>query len=142
MSEPKFHVFVFGTLKQGFPNFHLNHGERLEGDFKTREAYLFYLVGERYSPCIYTDSGKGEPITGEVYQVNQTQLDTMDVLERVGDANGYTRQLVSIIDNKTRRIIDAFIYLKTANQINPEAIKLGPITDYKKEQADLYRPLN
>jgi gamma-glutamylaminecyclotransferase len=40
-------VFVFGTLKQGFPNFHINRGRRVAGEFATGLAYPLYLVGER-----------------------------------------------------------------------------------------------
>jgi hypothetical protein len=53
-------VFIFGTLKEGFPNFGINRGTRVPGEFKTCAAYSLYLVGERHSkstcmhmpPCI------------------------------------------------------------------------------------------
>ena len=57
-------VFVFGTLKQGFPNFATNKGARVAGDFMTVERYPLYLVGERYSPWLVDAAGKGERVVG------------------------------------------------------------------------------
>lgn len=45
-------VFVFGTLKEGFPNFATNKGVRRGGDFVTASRYPLYLVGERCSPWL------------------------------------------------------------------------------------------
>ncbi len=48
-------VFVFGTLKQGFPNFATNRGCRVSetetGRYRTQQRYPLYLVGPRHSPC-------------------------------------------------------------------------------------------
>ncbi len=44
------HVFVYGTLKEGFPNFEINRGVRLPGTFIMAERYPLYLVGERCVP--------------------------------------------------------------------------------------------
>ena len=41
-------VFVFGTLKQGFPNFHVNKGRRVGGTFRTLERRPLLIVGVRY----------------------------------------------------------------------------------------------
>jgi len=43
-------VFVFGTLKEGFPNFKKNKGIRYRQNFDTKESYPLYLVGVRFSP--------------------------------------------------------------------------------------------
>ena len=32
-------IFVYGTLKQGFRNFHINRGTRLPGEFITEQAF-------------------------------------------------------------------------------------------------------
>ncbi len=45
-------VFVFGTLKAGFPNSGTNTGRREPGEFSTALAFPFYLVGERHSPWL------------------------------------------------------------------------------------------
>ncbi|WP_039841607.1 gamma-glutamylcyclotransferase [Vibrio owensii] len=51
-------VFVYGTLKEGFPNFKSNNGTRYQGKFTTLETYPLYLVGDRYSPWLILDSTK------------------------------------------------------------------------------------
>ncbi len=43
-------VCIHGTLKQGFPNHHLNHGTRVEGDFISLQRYPLYLIGDPHSP--------------------------------------------------------------------------------------------
>lgn len=37
-------VFVYGALKEGFPNFKSNNGTRYQGEFTTLETYPLYLV--------------------------------------------------------------------------------------------------
>jgi gamma-glutamylaminecyclotransferase len=74
-------VFVFGTLKEGFPNFPTNKGSRRPGAFLTKERYPFYLVGERHSPWLINSPGQEERIVGQVFEVDQTALEAMDNLE-------------------------------------------------------------
>jgi len=51
-------VFVFGTLKQGFPNFATNRGRRVGGTFRTLERLPLLLVGQRHVPwLIHSPSG-------------------------------------------------------------------------------------
>jgi gamma-glutamylaminecyclotransferase len=42
------YVFVFGTLKDGFPNHSENEGKKIVGRFMTRDKYPLYLIGERF----------------------------------------------------------------------------------------------
>lgn len=132
-------VFVFGTLKQGFPNFYLNQGKKLEDHFITQTTYLFYLVGERHTPCIFEKQGEGSGIQGEVYQVTDKQLKVLDQLERVDEPDGYFREKITVINTKTHETIEAYIYLKTEEQIDPTEIKIGPIDCYLEEHATLYK---
>ena len=39
-------VFVFGTLKEGFPNFRINKGIRVVGEFVTVQRFPLHLIGE------------------------------------------------------------------------------------------------
>ncbi|MFD2451175.1 gamma-glutamylcyclotransferase [Ideonella paludis] len=34
-------IFVYGTLKEGFPNAHLNQGRRVLGHFRTVQRFPF-----------------------------------------------------------------------------------------------------
>ena len=62
-------VFVYGTLKEGFPNFGTNTGTRIPGLFVTKERYPLYLVGQRHSPWMINTPGKGTQVIGQVFEV-------------------------------------------------------------------------
>jgi len=132
-------IFVFGTLKEGFPNFYLNKGIKQSGEFITENNYLFYLVGERHTPCIYEHENKGEAILGELYLVNNDQLSVLDTLERTHEEGGYIRTLINIQNINSKQKSEAYIYLKLASQINLSDIKLGPINRYTLKHTELYQ---
>jgi gamma-glutamylaminecyclotransferase len=90
-------VFVFGTLKQGFPNAATNRGARWPGNFRTEAAFPLYLVGERHVPWLLNAPGTGLPVIGEVYAVDEATLRDMDALERVGHPDGYVRQGITVV---------------------------------------------
>lgn len=130
-------VFVFGTLKEGFPNFAVNRGTRLPGRFVTRERFPLYLVGERHVPWMFDQRGEGERVSGEVYEVDDATLAAMDRLERVGEADGYRR--AAILVEVPGATFDAFAYLKPVGQLVPGDLRAGPLAEYTLEHASLYR---
>jgi len=133
-------VFVFGTLKQGFPNFATNRGTRMGGTFVTRVAYPLYLVGERFSPWLIDDPGAGMRVAGEVYRVDADALRAMDSLERVTQPDGYRRVLLDIECAETGSLHRAHAYLKPAGQLDASQVRRGPLEAYTHEHAALYRP--
>ncbi len=135
-------VFVFGTLKQGFPNFHLNHGQRLPGQFQTAQPYPLYLIGDRHSPWLINDPGHGEIVTGEIYLVDDQELETMDQLERVEKKFGYRREIIQVKNIETSETLTVFCYFKPEDQLKTKNIKLGPLAQYELEHADLYNSRN
>lgn len=140
LQKPEKHkVFVFGTLKQGFPNFHLNHGQRLPGHFSTVQAYPLYLIGDRYSPWLINDPGHGEIVTGEIYLVSDQELETMDKLERTEKKFGYQRLSIQVKNTETSEVLNVFSYLKPKDQLKIKNIKLGPLNQYELHHADLYQ---
>ncbi len=132
-------VFVFGTLKQGFPNFRLNGGNRIPGCFYTVERHLLYLVGERHSPWMIDSSGHGEYVVGEVYSVDELQLEAMDQLERIDETDGYRRTKIWVKRMDSCHREAAFAYLKPIKQLSSHHIQLGPLTEYTLEHTVLYR---
>ncbi len=136
-------VFVYGTLKQGFPNHHLNRGRRIEGRFSTREAYPLLLVGERHSPWLIDRPGEGFRISGELYLLDEEGLREMDRLERIDADDGYRRQEREILDEDQGTVLRAFIYLKPAaslDKLEEGRIRSGPHAVYDGELAARYRP--
>ncbi|MBC5763895.1 gamma-glutamylcyclotransferase family protein [Ramlibacter albus] len=133
-------VFVFGTLKQGFPNFGFNTGRRVVGDFVTQERYPMYLVGERHVPWMIDTPGTGHEVVGQVFEVDATALAAMDALERVNEPDGYRRVLIGIRRrDAVSEVRQAFAYMKPAEQLDPMQVQVGPLAEYTMEHAALYR---
>jgi gamma-glutamylaminecyclotransferase len=134
-------VFVFGTLKEGFPNFHINRGRRLPGVFTTSCAYPLYLVGERRSPWMLDQAGSGLNVRGEVFEVDDAALAQMDVLERVGEPDGYRRVRIEVSGATGREPAHVFVYLKDPAEFALQAAgAIGPLAEYTLEHTALYRP--
>jgi gamma-glutamylaminecyclotransferase len=132
-------VFVFGTLKEGFPNFATNRGTRIPGEFRTRASYPLYLVGERHSPWLVDEPGKGLRVTGQIFRVDSETLVAMDTLERVSAPDGYRRKLLEV-EGDSPSIASAYAYVKSPGQLVSSEVRAGPLGEYKHEHASLYRP--
>ncbi|MDB5857061.1 MAG: gamma-glutamylcyclotransferase [Ramlibacter sp.] len=132
-------VFVFGTLKDGFPNFGTNRGLRVPGSFKTRVAYPLYLVGDRYSPWLIDAPGSGFRVTGELYRADVEAITAMDTLERVSELDGYHRTILELEGVDSPGMVSAYAYLKQPQQLAPSEIRAGPLGEYKHEHSALYQ---
>lgn len=128
-------LFVYGSLKQGFPNEHVNTGRRVAGQFRTRERYPLYLLGEGEVPCVLTPSGSGYQVIGEMYEVNDGDLQRMDRLERIGEPQGYERIEISVerFDVAAGEARQAFVYLKQECFIPASTQRIGPLAEYRAE---------
>lgn len=133
-------VFVYGTLKEGFPNFHINKGIRLKGVFYTKEPYPFYLVGERYSPWLVFIEKEGYRVMGQVFIVDTDTLREMDILEGINEPEGYQKVQISIVSSVDSKEILATAYVKPAEQLKTSNIQLGPLKEYEVTHSLLYRP--
>lgn len=132
-------VFVFGTLKEGFPNSGTNKGSRIAGEFFTINRYPLYLVGERYSPWLVLSEGEGFQVRGQVFTVDEATLGDMDRLERIHQADGYRRVQVQVFAESTSEEIQVFAYVKPPRQLEGMLVQLGPIAEYELEHALLYQ---
>ncbi|GAB4355164.1 MAG: hypothetical protein Kow006_21330 [Gammaproteobacteria bacterium] len=133
-------VFVYGTLKEGFPNSAYNRGSRLVGEFITCEPYLLYLVGERCVPWLIHLPGEGVPVCGQLYHADTAALAAMDALERIGEADGYRRERIRVRDRSGGESLVVFAYLKPAHQLEGEEIREGPLASYEPRDAARYIP--
>ena len=126
-------IFVFGTLKEGFPNFNANKGIRFRGDFVTKEAFPLVLVGERFSPWLILPETKlseeidkgfdTHPIKGKVFEVNQEALSEMDKLERIHEADGYRRVEIDVFCESSAELYTVFVYGKPNEQCSSSAFE-------------------
>lgn len=135
-------VFVYGTLKEGFPNFSKNKGIRLLGVYRTVERYPLYLIGERFSPWLINKPGHGERVSGQLFEVDSDALATMDTLERTDLRDGYRRVALALesAQDDCNRLFSAFAYLKQAEHFEPSMVRAGCLSDYTLEHAALYQP--
>ncbi|MBO9647979.1 MAG: gamma-glutamylcyclotransferase [Variovorax sp.] len=134
-------VFVFGTLKEGFPNFATNKGARVGGTFVTVERYPLYLVGERFTPWLVDAIGEGEQVVGQVFEVDEPALAAMDALERITEPDGYRRVMLEVeaLGDAQRTTLGVQVYIKPREQLAPTEVRLGPLQEYTLEHAKLYR---
>ena len=104
-------VFVFGTLKRGFPNHDdFGLGPYFVADATTVDRYPLYVTSRWYSPAVVDEPGSGNPISGELYDVDDEMLARIDRLEYVGKPNGYRRVCVRVQRGGQRE--RAYIYVK------------------------------
>ena len=128
-------VFVFGTLKEGFPNYKINKGSRLEGSYLTKNRYPLYLIGKRFSPWLMLDKGKGHNVRGQVFTVNDATLAEMDKLERINELDGYRRIEMTVISEKSGEELVVFAYGKPVEQLDSFDIKQELNGEYKLEHS-------
>lgn len=129
-------LFVYGSLKEGFPNFHVNKGRRLPGEFSTLRPYPLYLVAGRL-PCLLPAPGEGLQVQGQLFEVSAGELALMDALERVGQPGGYRRELIDVqrMDAAAPQTIAAFVYLQSHTMLDAAGTHLGPLALYTLEHA-------
>lgn len=133
-------LFVYGTLKQGFFNHHVNRGERVPGEFITRQRFPLVLISPRYLPWLVNAPGEGEHVVGELYRVDDDMLRAMDELERVGEAGWYERVGISVraLDNDEPEPLACHVYLGSRWRAEAEGIRLGPLPEYTRSHAELF----
>jgi gamma-glutamylaminecyclotransferase len=89
-------VFVFGTLKQGFPLHRRGLGDASKClDCRTVEHFPMFIAGPRYAPMMINEPGSGRQVRGELYEVDDARLALLDCLESVGKP-GNSRVLIDV----------------------------------------------
>ena len=58
-------LFVYGSLKEGFPNFHVNKGRRVPGTYRTVQPYPLFLANGQL-PCLLDAPGSGHRVLGRI----------------------------------------------------------------------------
>lgn len=136
----RFLVFVYGTLKKGFPNHdrYMQDARRV-GTFRTRERYRLILNGDRYSPCMMAGAGRGRRVVGELYEVDPAGLALMDRLERIDLPDGYRRHRIRVnrVDGPPSDVREVFVYLKAPEGVDDP--RSEALATYTPQEARLYR---
>lgn len=134
-------IFVFGTLKQGFRNFHVNRGVRVGGEVITVQPYPLHIMGPRRLPWLLNRPGEGLPVIGQLFEVDEATLAAMDQLERVDDPLWYQRQRIDVRphpDAADDAVIDAWVYFGSESGFAGQDVHAGPLAEYTLALAELH----
>uniref|UniRef100_A0A1B6LGZ0 Gamma-glutamylcyclotransferase family protein n=1 Tax=Graphocephala atropunctata TaxID=36148 RepID=A0A1B6LGZ0_9HEMI len=98
-------VFVYGTLKTGEPNHHWltqpeNGHSRFVGEGMTLVKYPLVIASRYNIPFLLDVPDKGHNVSGEVYEIDEKMLASLDVLEDY--PTYYTRRLETIVLKDSR----------------------------------------
>lgn len=110
-------VFVYGTLKRGFPNHHYMSTSKLLGVYRTAERYPLVVGGRYFSPSLLPEPGTGKRILGELWEVDDATLVTLDELETVHLPTGYRREMARIEPEGGGPAIEAWTYFRERARI-------------------------
>ncbi len=124
-------VFVYGTLKRGYPNAHVGMPRATYlGDYRTAERYPLVIGGRWFVPNLLNEPGNGLQVTGEAYAVDDAVLAELDRLESVHLAQGYRRVEIAIepTDATGPSLGDVWTYLRERRHI--DGIHEGPLETY------------
>ena len=135
-------LFVYGTLKEGFPNHPFNVGRRLPGLYRTREAFPLLVVrlqNEDRAPWLLDEPGQGLQVLGQVFEVDPGSLRDIDELEEVGRPTGYIRKEVELEwCNEPESCTHAFAYFRPSDHLSQCLAIEGPFSEYTQQLAQGY----
>lgn len=131
------YIFVYGTLKQGFKNSHLNRGRPLPGSWQTATAWPLYVIGETALPWLTPLQGHGHPVQGELVAVDAAALQVMDALEQVNDPGWYQRLPLVVQAAGQRMQVQAYFGCPT--RLAHEPILAGPLRAFTPAWNDRFR---
>ena len=125
-------VFVYGTLQAGHRNAHVNTGRRVPGRFVTAVALPLYVIGPAFLPWLLERPGEGEPVEGELYEVDDAGLVRLDALERIDVPDWYRRGRVQLraLGAPDAEPCEAMVYFGSAERLARETVHAGPLPAY------------
>ena len=124
---PNHRIFVYGTLKRGFPNHALMQGATFVGDALTIAAYPMIVQGRHFSPVMIPEPGQGHRIVGELWEVEDAKLAALDELESIHLPTGYIRDTIPVEVDGAR--FEAGVYFKPRARI--VVVQSEPHADYQ-----------
>jgi gamma-glutamylaminecyclotransferase len=130
VKRPIHNVFVYGTLKRGFPN-HVSELANADymGRVRTLTAYPLVIGGKWFSPNLIDEPDTGQRVFGELFRVGDEVLALLDRMEGTHILNGYRRITVVVEILTTGDTLDAWTYAKDRKLI--DGIHSDPMEEYK-----------
>ena len=112
-------IFVFGTLKRGFPLHEagLAHA-RFLGQARTAQRCPMLVAGRWLAPMMIDLPGLGWQVRGVLFEVDERDLARLDDLESVGQPGNFRRSIVVEVLDGGRRC-EAFAFVKAPELAQP-----------------------
>lgn len=107
--EIRCRLFVYGTLKRGLSNHSYLDGQVFVGKARTSPVYRMFDLGG-YPGMVRAGAG-GAEIEGEVWDVDDACLRSLDVLEDVAGGE-YERVTVELEPPFVGRDVEGYVYLR------------------------------
>ena len=112
-------IFVYGTLKRGYPNFDTGMGgTAFVGAYRTVELYPLVIGGPWLSPNLIDEPGVGHQVTGEIFTATDEAVEFLDHFEMTHIAIGYRRveRSFEALDGDT--VTTAWVYVRDRENID------------------------
>ena len=124
-----FNLFIYGTLKRGYPN-HDEYlaDEKFLGEYHTIERFPLIIANKWFAPVMLHEPGEGKNIKGELYQVSDSKLSALDILEHTHEARGYKRLSIEVQNIANNEIVLAYSYFKKRQHV--KSIASGHLAEY------------
>lgn len=134
-------VFVYGTLKTNFPNYHFLQNvekgvSRFIGMGKTTEKFPMVIDSPYHIPFILYKPGHGKNITGEVYEVDDKMLGCLDEIESHPHLYRRTAINVEMVDSNERMDIECYIL----HDFKEKMLDLPYLSCYGDDNCEAYVP--
>ncbi|XP_069567931.1 gamma-glutamylaminecyclotransferase-like [Brachyistius frenatus] len=125
------HIFVYGTLKKGQPNYYrmfdsTNGKAEFLASALTTQKYPLVIAGEHNIPFLLNIPGRGHLVHGEIYKVDEQMLKFLDDFEGVPamyqrtvvklEAKEAVGQVEGGVTPAPESIVEAFMYSATSYQ--------------------------
>ena len=122
-------LFVFGTLKKGFPlHAPMLDGGLYIGNFRTVLPYPMLIAGPWFAPMMLPEPGTGHRVRGELYRVEEAHLRRIDAVESVGIRGNHRIEIEAEPLEGGQQVL-AFAYAKSAELATP--VHSGFLEDYQ-----------
>ncbi|XP_058248596.1 gamma-glutamylaminecyclotransferase C-like [Hemibagrus wyckioides] len=141
------HVFVYGTLKKGQPNYYrMMDTAKGEAKFlaraRTVDKYPLVIAGKYNIPFLLNVPGEGQRVQGEIYCVDDPMLKFLDLFEGCPQMYQRTRVLLEVeewvgegVDTpKVGSTTEAFLYSTTTYE--PEWLQYPTFDSYDAYRVD------
>jgi gamma-glutamylaminecyclotransferase len=129
-------IFIYGTLKRGFPNHVLLADALFVGLVRTVEAYPLVVQGPWFSPALLPEPGSGMRVSGELWEVDDAKFSELDDLESLHKPTGYIREFI-MVEHPNLSAERVWAYFKPRDRIS--IIQSEPLSDYQDRR---YIPLS